>query len=279
MAMAASVRSQDEETTTSGRPTGRPVVATTTARTLIPHSLEVPVFTPPTPAVVKKVPAMRVDSSITIPTKNSRTLTLLRGEASTLPDLPLPPPPPPYVEPHEPTPEEIAQRIWQHRHTLNLGATIYDHKISVVNWTDQESLVHYEAVCGFDIGLLGGVGNFVHKGEEYSLFQMHSDFDTTLLRTIASEWFLEIPNVAPGQIFITQGDVKEAAAIAPMQIIRQIIEVEKSRLISYQAARLRYQEASAAWHAAHPPIPRDETFWIKPHRGSRYLKPATKGGD
>ena len=74
---------------------------------------------------MKQVPAVRVDSSITIPTKNSRTLTLLRGEASTLPDLPPPPPPPPYVEPHEPTPEEIAQRIWQHRHNFNLGATIH----------------------------------------------------------------------------------------------------------------------------------------------------------
>ena len=222
---------------------------------------------------------MRVDSSITIPTNNSRTLTLLRGEASTLPDLPPPPPPPPYVEPHEPTPEEIAQRIWQNRHNLNLGATIFDHQISVVNWTDQESLIHYEAVCGFDIGLLAGVGNFVHKDEEYSLYLMHSDCDTTLARYLASEWNLKIPDVAPGQILITRGDVKDAAAIAPMQIIQQIIEVEKSRLVPYQAARLRYQEASAAWHAAHPPIPRDETFWFKPHRGSRYLIPATKGGD
>jgi len=95
----------------------------------------------------------------------------------------------------------------------------------------------------------------------------------------ASYFRLNIPQVPDGAILVTRGDPDDLTAIAPMQIIRQIIEAEKSRLIPYQAALLRYQEASAAWHAAHPPIPRDETFWIKPHRGSRYLKPATKGGD
>ena len=244
-------------------------------RTFIPHALEVPPFTPPPPPVVKRLPAVRVDAAVTHLSKNARTVTLQRGEASTEPDLPPPPPPPPYVEPHEPTPEEIAERIWQQRHNLNLGATIYDHKISVVNWTDQISLVHYEAVCGFDIGLLAGVGGFIHNGEDYSLFLMHSDFDTTLVRRFASEWFLEIPDVAPGQILITRGDVKDTAATAPMTVLKEIIAEETPRLLPYQAARITYQAAYAKWHAAHPPIPRDETFILRPHRGSHYL-PATK---
>ena len=277
MALATSVRSQEEENAPTGGSTTPPAIPTA-ARTLIPHALEVPVFTPPAPAVVKQVPAMRVDASVTIPTSNSRTLTLLRGEASTLPDLP-PPPPPPLVAPHEPTPEEIAKRIWQHRHNLNLGATIFDHKISVVNWTDQESLVHYEAVCGFDIGLLAGVGGFVHNGENYSIFLIHSDFDTTRVRRFASQWFLKIPDVAPGEILITRGDVEDTAATAPMTVIKEIIAAETPRLLPYQAARTTYFAAATAWYAAHPPIPRDETFWFKPHRGSRYLKPATEGGD
>ena len=249
-------------------------------RTFIPHALTVQPFTPPPPPVVKRLPAVRVDSSVTHLSKNARTLTLQRGAPSTQPDLPPPPPPPPYVEPHEPTPEEIAQRIWQHRHNLNLGATVYDHKISVVNWTDQVSLVHYEAVCGFDIGLLEGVGNFVHKGENYSLFFMHSDFDTTMVRRFASkwplnQWLLKIPEVAPGDILITCGDVNDTAATAPMTVVKEIIAAETPRLLPYQAARTTYQAAYAAWNAAHPPIPRDETFILRPHRGSRYL-PGTK---
>jgi hypothetical protein len=244
-------------------------------RTFIPHVLEVLPFTPPPPPVVKRLPAVRVDAAVTRLSKNARTVTLQRGEASTEPDLPPPPPPPPYVEPHEPTPEEIAQRIWHHRHNFNLGATVYDHKISVVNWTDQVSLVHYEAVCGFDIGLLSGVGNFVHKGEKYSFFLMHSDFDTTLVRRFASQWRFKIPDVAPGEILVIRGDVKDTAATAPMTVLKEIIAAETPRLLPYQAARTTYQAAYAEWHAAHPPIPRDETFILRPHRGSRYL-PATK---
>ena len=245
--------------------------ATLGNRTVIPHALEVRPFTPPPPPVVKRLPAVRVDAAVTHLSKNARTITLQRGEASTEPDLPPPPPPPPYVEPHEPTPEEIAQRIWQHRHNFNLGATVYDHKISVVNWTDQISLVHYEAVCGFDIGLLAGVGNFVHMGEKYSLFLMHSDFDTTKVRRFANEWNLTIPDVAPGEILITRGDVADTGATAPMTVVKQIIAAETPRLLPYQAARTTYQAAAAAWNAAHPPIPRDETFILRPHRGSRYL--------
>ena len=241
-------------------------------RTYIPDLLEVPPFIPPPPPVVKRLPVVRVDASVTHISKNARTLTLQRGAASTEPDLPPPAPPPPYVAPHEPTPEEIAQRIWQQRHNLNLGATVFDHQISVVNWTDPISLDRYEAVCGFDIGLLAGIGGFIHKGEDYSFFLMHSNIDTTGLRHLATEWNIEIPEVAPGEILITRGDVKDTAATASMTIIKEIIAAETPRLVPYQAARTAYHAAYAAWHAAHPPIPRDETFILRPHRGSHYLR-------
>jgi hypothetical protein len=247
-------------------------------RTFIPHALKVQPFTPPPPPVVKRLPAVRVDAAVAHLSKNSRTLTLHRGEASTEPDLPPPPPAPPYVAPQEPTPEEIAQRIWQQRHDLNLGATIYDHRISVVNWTDQETLVRYEAVCGFDIGLLAGVGGFIHDGEDYGLFLMHSDFDTTWERRLTKDWQLEVPEVAPGEILITRGDMKDTAATERMTVVKEIIATEAPRLIAYQAARATYFAASAAWHAAHPPIPRDETFILRPHRGSRYLPSAKSTG-
>jgi hypothetical protein len=232
-------------------------------------------FTPPPPPLEKRLPAIRVDASVTSLSKNGRTLTLQRGEPSAEPDLPPSPPPTPFVEPREETPEEIAKRIWHQRHNFNFGATVFDHKISVVHWTDQISLVRYEAVCGFDIGLLAGVGDFVHKGEEYSLFLLHSHIDTTRMRRIASQWKLDMPDVAPGEIRFSRGDLNDTAAIAPMTIIKEVIASETQRLLAYQAAREIYAAEAAAWHAANPPIPRDETFILRPHRGSRYL-PATK---
>ena len=243
-------------------------------RTFIPHPLEVRPFTPPPPALVKRLPAVRVDAATTHLSKNSRSLTIQRGAASTEPDLPPPPPPEPYTNPRALTPEEIASRIWQRRHMINVGATIYDHKISVVNWTDSESLMRYEAVCGFDVGLLAGVGDFIHQGEKYKYFLMHSHFDTTWERRLTRRWKLAVPTVALGEILITRGDATDSAAIAPMTVIKEVIAAETPRLLSYQAARKTYFAASAAWYAANPPIPRDETFILRPHRGSHYLSKA-----
>jgi hypothetical protein len=59
-------------------------------------------------------------------------------------------------------------------------------------------------------------------------------------------------------------------------LLGKVIEVEKARLVAFQAARETYFKAAAAWAAAHPPVPKNETFIFRPHRGSRYLK--TEGG-
>ena len=241
------------------------------ASTFVPGPLEVRPFTPPVPPPRKVVRPIRIEASVTVPTANSRTLTIQRGVPSTRPDLPPPPPPQPFVKPIAPTPEQIARRIWEHHHNLNLGATVYDHKISVVNWTDQETLVQYEAVCGFDVGLLAGVGRIVHKGESYSIFLIHSNFSSTAIRRFASLWVPKIPVVAPGQIIIIHGDPNDTIATAPMSVIKDIIAAEEPRLVAHHVALEAYYAASAAWHAAHPPIPRDETFILRPHRGSRYL--------
>ena len=248
---------------------------TATARTFIPGSLQVPPFTPPVPPPRKAVLPIRVDASVTVPITNSCTLTIQRGEPSTRPDLPEPPPPTPWVEPAEPTPEEVASQIWERRHSLSLGATIYDHKVSVVNWTDHETLVQYEAVCGFDIGLLAGVGGFVHKGENYTLILMHGHVSSSAEGRFGSQWPPKITKVAPGQIIITRGNPEDQAVTASVSVIKDIIAAEEPRLVAYQASRETYFAASAAWHAAHPPVPRDVTFILRPHRGSRYL-PATQ---
>lgn len=241
-------------------------------QTFIPSALEVLVFNPPPPPVAKRLPSVRVNAAVTYLSKNNRLLTLQRGEASTEPDLPAPPPPAPVIEPTEPTPEQIERRLWQLRHTFDFGATVYDHKVSEVSWTDRETLVRYEAVCGFDIGLLAGIGSFVHKDESYSFYLMHSDVDTTILRKIPSYYHLKIPQVPEGEILITQGDPTDKIAIIHMSILRDVIALEKPRLLTYQIERKAYFAASAAWEAAHPPIPRDETFILRPHRGSHYLQ-------
>lgn len=287
MATTAFARSQNNQTAVPDAPIDAPVVSrapvvlaapSATVRALIPHALVVSAFTPPAPPVLKKVPVMRVNSAVTIPTKNSRTMTLLRGEASTLPDIPPPPPPAPLKAKRELTPEEIAANTYERRHGLLIGATIYDHRTSVVNWRHPDTGEYYEAVCGFDLGLLGGTGGFIHDGESYSLFLMYFGMDSAVLRRFIKNYVPPLPEVMPGAILIVKGDPQDLIGTAPITVLRDVIASENARLVPFQAARERYQEASAAWHKAHPPIPHDEIFWIRPHRGSRYLKPANEGG-
>jgi hypothetical protein len=246
------------------------VVISGVARTYIPHTLEVPAFVPPAPPVEKKVPAMRVDSAVTVPTKSARTMTILRGEASDLPDLP----PPVVSEPHvarELTPQEIEQaKIWR-RHQLNLGATIYDQQFSKVHWQHPDTGESYEALCGFDVGLLAGTGGFIHKGESYTLMLMHSTCDTSRFTKISKKWLPDFSAVPADSIVVTKGNLDDPVGMTPITVVRDVIASEKSRLVPYQAARLKHQQASAEWHKANPVLPRDETFWFKPHRGSRYL--------
>jgi hypothetical protein len=244
------------------------------ATAYIPGTLEVRIFTPPAPVVQKRLPAIRIEATTTTCLANGKTLTIQRGEPSTEPDLPLPPPPAPPTESRFLTQQEIADNIWHQRHNINLGATIFDHQTSVIHWTDPVSLVRYEAVCGFDVGLLAGLGGFVHRGEDYSLFLMHSHQSTTEPEPYSQEMLEETPKIAPGEIRITTGDATDPHALALLQTLREVIDLEKPRLIPFQAARKQYEEAAQAWHTANPPVPKDETFVLRPHRGSRYL---TKG--
>lgn len=118
--------------------------------TRIPAPLTVAPFSPPAPRPAPALPDCRIDAATVHKATATTTLTLARGEASTAPDLPPPPPPPPQAaDPGPPTPEQIARRLYDLRHTFNIGATIIDHRVSILHWTDPETRQPYEAVCGY----------------------------------------------------------------------------------------------------------------------------------
>ncbi len=245
----------------------------TTTRTFIRHSLEVPEFVPPAPPVVKTVPAMRIDTAVSMPTKNSRTLTILRGEASTLPDIPVPPPPV-VRESRQLTPEELARLAEERRHQLQFQAETYDNGVSVIRWHHPDTTEAYEAICGFDVNLLAGIGQFTSEGKTYQLsflppgvIHAYPDFPELPVS--------EFPEAAPDSITITRGDADDPIGTATATLLRDLIAAEKPRLIIYQEKLTAYQQAAAAWAKAHPVPPRDETIWFKPHRGSRYLAQPT----
>ena len=239
-------------------------------RTYIPGPLEAPVFTPPAPPVEKKVPAMRIDSAVTVPAAKSRTLTILRGEASDLPDIPEPV----VVAPRPPrqlTPEDLARHAEERRLRLNFSAEVYENGVSILRWQHPDTAEPYEATCGFDVNLLAGLGQFTSDGKTYQL-----SFIPPGVRPIPRQRFSKLPipkppEAAPDTITITRGNANDPVGTATAVLLRDLIATEKPRLTTYQEKRATCQQAAAAWEKAHPIPTRDETIWFRPHRGSRYL--------
>ncbi len=239
------------------------------ARVFIPDSLDVPAFVPPAPPVEKEVPAMRIDSAVTVPTKNSRTLTILRGEASTLPDIPIPPKPVLRARPL--TPEELSRQAEERRRRLNFSSIVHENGVSVIRWQHPDTKEAYEAICGFDVNLLAGIGAFTSEGKTYQLSFLPPGVLPANRKRFGKLPFPPPPEAVPGTITITRGNANDPIGTATATLLRDLITSEKSRLTIYQEQRRTYQQAAAEWEKAHPVLPRDETVWLRPHRGSRYL--------
>jgi len=222
-------------------------------------------FVPPPPP--KKVPSIKVAAATTrrLPTHQ---ITVLRGEASTLPDIPPPPKPKPFVQ----------GPVSNTQYLLSFGSTVYDHRISHVKWFDPRTDKHFEAWCEWDWTLLSPMPE-INLGERVSSFHlMASNIDTVAARRAGHEFRIpEHPELVEGAFSITKGDENDPEALKALVTIRDFYFKHKERLAEIRQARKEYQAAAAAWHAANPPKPESHTFWLKPHRGSRYLK--EEGGD
>jgi hypothetical protein len=123
------------------------------------------VFIPPPPP--KKVPPMKIEAMTTckMPTHQ---ITVIRSEASTLPDIPLPPEPKPFVQ----------GPVGEPRYLLSFGASVYDHRISHVKWYDPRTKVNFEAWCAWDWTLLSPFPE-IKIGERISSFHLFaSNIDT-----------------------------------------------------------------------------------------------------
>jgi hypothetical protein len=218
-------------------------------------------FTPPPPP--KQVPPMRLMAS-SVMKSPTHQITLIRGEASTLPDLP----PPPITRPSVPQPEGKPSFI------VSIGATVYDHRLSQVTWTNPETKESFEAWCGWDFTLLSPLSQIAINGKSHSFFLAASHLDTAG-KSHRLDDEVEMPPhpaVAADAFVITAGDPKNAAAEKVLTSLRDYFLRHRSRLVLIQKAQEEYQAAATAWHAAHPPKPENHTFWLKPHRGSCYLK-------
>lgn len=217
------------------------------------------VFTPPPP---KEAPPIKVEAATTrrLPTHQ---ITVLRGDASTLPDIPPPP-----------EPKSSVQRpVGQPSYLLFFAATVYDHRVSHVKWHDPRTKESFEAWCEWDWTLLSPIPD-IKLGERVGSFHLlTSNIDTGAGLRFGKKFDIpEHPELVEGAFSITKGNENDPEALEALIALRDYYFQHKERLILIQKAKEEYKAAATAWHAANPPKPENHTFWLKPHRGSRYLK-------
>jgi hypothetical protein len=216
-------------------------------------------FTPPPPP--RKVPPMVIKAS-TVTRLATHNITLIRGEPSTLPDIP----PPPVTKPSKPEPERET-----HYHVL-IGATVYDHNLSLVTWTNPETKESFEAWCGWDFTLLSPLAQIDINQKFSSFYLSASNIDTAEEKRLGHKVDTPVyPKVIADGFVISRGDASNTDANELLTTLRNYYICHKARLILIKKAQQEYQASAAAWHEANPPKPENHTFWLKPHRGSRYL--------
>jgi hypothetical protein len=213
-------------------------------------------FTPPPPP--KDVPPISVKGSTTADFGTHR-ITILRGEASTLPDIPKPPPP---VEQSR----EVALEPSEPHYVFFISGSTYSDSLSDITVWNPITGTSHKAWCGWDVSLLAPFHEFTHEGKFHTLFMGVSR--VAALETADADT-RQHPEVKPGSILVPDGDEYTAAILTSM---RDACFQNMPKLLELKAAREQYQKDSDAWKAANPQRPQNHTIWIKPHRGSRYLK-------
>ena len=240
--------------------------------TYIPDSLEVPTFTPPPPGI-PKVPLTDAEATIVLRDDSGLTTTLQRGQASMAPDLPAPEPV--SESPSPPLEHSITQIV-----SINMGGTIYDHRVSVVHWQHPVSLQPYQAIIGFDMGLLTPIGQFIRNGVTHQSHLLFSNQDThgPVARRAAAHGRppIQVPEIALDSYRIIEGDPADQIGIQPLIALRDLYLAEKPRLQKLNADLAEYRQDAQAWTDAHPAPVEAPVFWFKPHRNSRYLTPEDK---
>jgi hypothetical protein len=236
-------------------------------------------FVPPEPVPPKEVPVMRVESSVAVQ-KHGKRLTILRGEPSTLPDIPVPVPPEPL------TPEQIAARAafaasLPKPIQLNFHGMVLEREVggnvSIIHWTHPENpRIAYQATVGLDIGVFSLVGNLHHRDRPHRLHL----FSSRVPAAAYQRWRgidAAFQEVEDGSFLITRGDPDDPVGMAPIIALISLYAAEKDHLIAGFGKLQQNQREAAAWHKANPqPEPAEYTLWLRPHRGRRYLD--QKGG-
>jgi len=272
MALAASVRSQEEENAPTGGSTTPPAIPT--AARIIGN---IPDGTPPPPQPPKArfiVPARDILAT-TNQQQGGRTITLNRIKPIALPP---PPPPAPAVDIINPAFQERLAEFWEDHpksDLVMLGATVYRFKDSpartLVNYWPEGSRKAITFWSSADFALISGIYSFVATdGEKRSLFLMWSIQDIDRIADLFASHGREYhgPNIpafpeGPATFTIVGEQPDDPSALVPIQSLHDLYNSEYARLKTAWDGRERARIEREAYLKAHPPQPKNITlnYW------------------
>ena len=227
---------------------------------------------PQAEAPTKEVPALSIQDSV-VHQVEGRSLTIVRGEPTILPD------PPPLSAPAPPTVEQTAWMAARRAEaaqtrSVTISATVYDHNKTFLRWSDPKSGTSFEAWSNVDFNHLQGIQGYQNNKAWYLQFLGIGNVDTVRLaerfqRPISLPAHPPLPADRPGFVLVT-GDATDSVGIAPVQWLHEYYATEKTRLAAEYLQRVQ-DRASAPAAAPGPAAPQDNVMWFRPRKGSRYL--------
>ncbi len=227
-------------------------------------------FTPPAPP--PPAPDIEVEARSVLQAGSHR-LDLLRGAPSELPDLP------------EPVAAEariglpsLSEHPTTATVTLGLSVVIYDHQLSHLRWRDPRNGEVFEAWCAWDWELVSPIGQLT--GDRFDCIILSTP--EIVITTHPGRPQAAIPShpqLAPGTFQLVSGSADSPLGAAFLEAYRRHLSANRPQLEAVLAARRQAAADAAAWREANPGTVRDSTVWLRPHRGSRYLKAAGTTGE
>lgn len=214
-------------------------------------------FVPPPPP--KPVPPMAVEAASVVQ-KPTHTITLLRGEPSTLPDIQRP-----VAREDQPPVDDTVLPVQRPNFLLGLSVTTYNHSLSHLKWRDPQTQEELEAWCGWDWALVAPMQEISNERVVYHLFFSPWNVDTTMLDPFGRRQALpDHPAVGADQFVITAGSAEAPAGQAFLEAVQRYCIANKPQLEAMRAAREQYRaDADAGFWRKDPAqaVSEETTGW------------------
>ena len=163
------------------------------------------------------------------------------------------------------TPEEQAladSRRGKAHGTLSIGCTVFDHEVTELHWTSGGK--RHVAYSNIDFNLVAGLGTFDSADTVYSSFLAVGNSTRALQAAAAIPALSEFPSdlsiyLVPADDTFTEADNETLAAL---DALHAYYDANRAKLQQAYVEREQKRIAAQQWAKDHPPLKKDEVFYL-----------------